>query len=121
MFVYRVRGAALDGDATVAINRERGGPRAPVLAFLCSDPGECLDQTGATYPPGSYRFRVSFRRPGPDGRHGSPAFSHEMFQDLDARSGAAYLVDVVYDDDSVAACRLQVRELADEALAPVRR
>jgi hypothetical protein len=81
-----------------------------VLAFLCTERDQCIDQTPASYPPGSYRFRITCRRPG-TGRRAAPLFKHDLFLELEAVSGASYLVDVVYDADSVAGCRAEIRSI----------
>jgi hypothetical protein len=104
MFAYRVRGAALDGDSTVAITRERGGPRTPVMAFLCHDPGECYGQTKATFPPGDYRFRVTFRAGKRDG------FKHDAFLELETEAGRTYLLDVRFDALEASACTVAAHD-----------
>jgi hypothetical protein len=106
MFAYRIRGAALSAGGTVDIRRERGGPRAPVLAFWCRDDAECSDQTSPTYPPGNYRYRVTCARP--TGRR-TVSFSHDVYLNVDADSGENYLIDVTYTEDSPEGCRAEIR------------
>ncbi len=89
LFGYRARGAAIEAGGTVAVHRERGGPRSPVMVFWCVDRAECLEQTSASFAPGSYRFRVNCRP-----AEGDDA---DRFLELDAASGASYLVDVTFD------------------------
>lgn len=89
LFGYRARGRAIEAGGTVAVHRERGGPRSPVMVFWCVDRAECLEQTSASFPPGSYRFRVNCRP-----AEGDDA---DRFLELDAGSGSSYLVDVTFD------------------------
>jgi hypothetical protein len=109
MFAYRIRGAALSAGGTVDIRRERGGPRAPVLAFWCRNDAECTDQTSPTYPPGEYRYRITCAHP--TGRR-TVSFSHDVYLSLDAESGRNYLIDVTYSEDSTGGCQAEIRPVA---------
>jgi hypothetical protein len=109
LFAYRVRGNGMAPGAAVTILREVGGPRAPVLAFVCSDGPECSGQTQPSFPPGRYRFRVNCRRTDDRGRE--TIFSQDRFLELEAESGNSYLIDVDYAADRPEQCTAELREL----------
>jgi hypothetical protein len=102
LFGYRATG--LPAGASVAVHREKGGPRSPVLVFWCVDRGDCFEQTKAVFPPGDYRFRVTCRQ---------EDASTDRFLDLVARSGSSYLVDVTF-AGAAGACAAEVREVPAE-------
>ena len=98
VFVYRATGAALaSGERSVSIYRERGGPKVPVLAFVCSAPGTgCRDQTPASFAPGSYRFRVVCREAGA-GRRDPDVFNQAVTVELEATAARAWEIAAVYE------------------------
>jgi len=110
-FAYRASGAAKADGRSVAIWRERGGPKAPVLVLTCSDDDGCEQQTSPRFPPGAYRFRVVFSRTQGEGSKAAVLFRHEVSLELDTHSDAAYLVEAVYGGDDPAHCSATVREV----------
>lgn len=97
-FVYRAAGPALaSGERSVSIFRERGGPKVPVLAFVCSAPSPgCSDQTPASFAPGSYRFRVVCREAGA-GRRDAEVFNQAVTVELEAAVGRVWEIAAIYE------------------------
>jgi hypothetical protein len=111
-FIYRATGSALaSGERSVSLFRERGGPKVPVLAFVCSAPSaSCSDQTPASFAPGSYRFRVVCREAGAD-RRDPDVFNQAVTVELDAVAGQVWEIAATY-EASPPACRA-VAQLLD--------
>ena len=97
-FVYQATGTALaSGPRSVSIFRERGGPKVPVLAFVCSAPSAgCSDQTPASFAPGSYRFRVVCREAGA-ARRDPDVFNRSVTVELDAAAGQSWELAASYE------------------------
>jgi len=110
-FVYRAGGTALaSGERSVSIFRERGGPKVPVLAFVCSAPSPgCADQTPASFAPGSYRFRVVCREAGA-GRRDPDVFNQTVTVELEATAARAWEIAAVY-EASPSRCQAVARPL----------
>jgi hypothetical protein len=110
-FAYRASGAAVGAGGTIAIWRERGGPKAPVLVLTCNDSAGCEQQTSPRFPPGAYRFRVAFSRTQGEGSKAVVLFRHEASVEVETKSDAAYLVEAVYGGDDPGQCTATVREV----------
>jgi hypothetical protein len=97
-FVYRATGPALaSGERSVSIFRERGGPKVPVLAFVCAAPaGDCADERPANSEPGSYRFRIVCREAGA-GRHDPDVFNQAVTVELEAAVGQVWEIAAIYE------------------------
>jgi hypothetical protein len=109
-FAYRASGAAAGEGRSIAIWRERGGPKAPVLVLTCNDSAGCEQLTSPRFPPGAYRFRVVFSRTQGEGSKAVVLFRHEVSVEVETKSDTAYLVEAVFGADDPARCTATVRE-----------
>jgi hypothetical protein len=110
-FAYRASGAGAAEGRSVAIWRERGGPKAPILILTCSDGAGCEQQTSPRFPPGAYRFRVVFTRTLGESSKVTVLFRHEVAVEVETSSDTAYLVEAVYGGDDPGLCTAAVREV----------
>ncbi len=101
--VFGYRASGLPSGASLAVYRERGGPRSPVLVFWCKERADCFEQTKASFAPGDYRFRVTCR---------SGDATVDRYLELVARSGGSYLVDVSFGGADL--CAAEVRSVGAE-------
>jgi hypothetical protein len=97
-FVFRAAGTALASrERSVSVFRERGGPKVPVLAFVCTAPaGDCADERPASLAAGSYRFRVVCREAGA-GRRDPDVFNQAVTVELEAVTGQVWEIAATYE------------------------
>ncbi len=97
-FVFRAAGTALASrDRSVSIFRERGGPKVPVLAFVCAAPaGDCADERLTSLAAGSYRFRIVCREAGAS-RRDPDVFNQAVTVELEAVAGQVWEVAATYE------------------------